>query len=657
MEATTAQIIVLIFSTLLVLGSSILAYLLSINKDKVWFFSYSMMLIIAVQWLSDTGASLVFHTYFLHLSSVILFPSVIFCLFIVYIFNGLKNARQLLYILLTGELGYMVIIGLLALLGSVPAYINLGWPWVSNHIFSTLAIIVAYFVMISSWPLIHNQKYRILLFIKTFLIIWILLITDTLIFSFGTFYSDPYLYEIIRGNILIRTLITIATAPFITLYIYRKIALGENIEYRSWGDVVSESEHITAIKQSQEKITKLEILEKDLIQKNIDLDEQRKAILNILEDVQHEKNLVTQQADQLRKFQTAASQSNEMMVFADPEGIIEWANQATEAITGFTVKESVGRKAGLLWGKLMSQEWYSNMWKTIKTDKHIFNGEILNHRKNGEKFTSMISIYPLLDDLGEVKYFVATQRDITHEKAIDLMKTDFISIASHQLRTPLSAMKWFLEMLLVGDFGQLSKEQKDAVDNIEESNERMIDLVNGLLNISRIESGRIIIEPEPTDIAELTNSVITEVQEKFNSKKQKIALNCESIPLISLDTKLIRQVILNLLTNANKYSQIDGVIEVNITKDDKNITFAIKDTGYGIPETEQNRIFERFFRASNITKRETDGTGLGLYLAKTIISSSGGKIWFVSREGEGTTFFFTLPISGMKPKAGEVRLG
>jgi PAS domain S-box-containing protein len=284
-------------------------------------------------------------------------------------------------------------------------------------------------------------------------------------------------------------------------------------------------------------------------------------------------------------------------------------------------------------------------------------------RKDGTRFPVANMSAPIITN-GQVTGAIVVFRDVTREKEIDRMKTEFISLASHQLRTPLSAIKWYLRMLLDGDAGKLSKEQEDFVRIVDESNERMISLVNDLLNISRIESGRIIIEPHPTDISTLVQDSINELSMKMHEKELVFTVNIQpDMPLVNIDVQLIRHVYMNLLSNAIKYTPLRGTITLKIYRRGDEIVSEIQDTGYGIPKGQQNKVFQKFFRAENAVKYETDGTGLGLYLVKAIIDSSGGKIWFRSPtiqsptgEGTGTTFWFALPIEGVNPKKGEVSL-
>ena len=417
--------------------------------------------------------------------------------------------------------------------------------------------------------------------------------------------------------------------------------------------LAKQNQDLSQAKQSAEEFSKA------ADEKKRSLEEQQHAILNVLEDIAHEKKITEMHAQDLRKFQQAVENASDHIIITDADGLILYANKAAELITGFTEKEVLGKKAGTkeLWGGQMDKEVYEHLWKTIKTDKKPFVGEFNNKRKNGTEYTAKSRISPILDKNGEVQFFVGIETDITKEKNVDRMKTEFISLASHQLRTPLSATKWFSEMLIAGDAGPLNKEQQEFVQNISDSNERMVSLVNALLNISRIESGRIVVDSTPTNLFDIVNEVIKEIESETAKKNIKIIASItENAPKICIDPKLIKEVYKNVITNAIKYSPAESEIIVMISKKDEEMITQISDNGIGIPDEEQSKVFTKFFRANNARQTETDGSGLGLYLAKTIIESSGGKIRFESKENEGTTFWFTLPLKGTKSKKGEVRI-
>lgn len=244
------------------------------------------------------------------------------------------------------------------------------------------------------------------------------------------------------------------------------------------------------------------------------------------------------------------------------------------------------------------------------------------------------------------------KRDIELSRAneklqkLDEVKSNFISIVAHQLRTPLSGIKWTMSMLLSGDMGALNNDQKTFLMKSYESNARMIALVNDMLVADRLQSGRVHYGFQHVDIIDLMDNVLFELSPQ--AAKRNISFKYknkfENLPQAYADPETMRAVLQNLLENAIKYTIEGGKVEIDVVKESDHLLVSIRDNGIGIPEAQAKDVFVKFFRASNAVKQETDGSGLGLYIAKTVIEKNGGKIWFESREGEGSTFYFTVPL-------------
>ena len=262
-----------------------------------------------------------------------------------------------------------------------------------------------------------------------------------------------------------------------------------------------------------------------------------------------------------------------------------------------------------------------------------------------------VSVMPIMIEGQKTDNLVALH-DITQMKLVEKMKSEFVTVAAHQLRTPASATKWTTKMLLDGDLGELTKEQKEAVEKAYIANNKMINLVNALLNVSQIEDGKYVSKLVLAEIEPMILFAINNQEEAIKTKNLRIKFQKpeQELPKIMIDKEKMEIAISNLIDNAIRYTPANGIVIIAIIKKDKEIEIQIKDTGYGIPQSDHSKVFSKFFRADNIMKIYTEGTGLGLFIAKNIIEAHGGEIRFESEQNKGSSFYFTVPI---KEKFGE----
>jgi len=236
-------------------------------------------------------------------------------------------------------------------------------------------------------------------------------------------------------------------------------------------------------------------------------------------------------------------------------------------------------------------------------------------------------------------------------RVLDRMKSEFVSLVTHQLRTPLSGIKWSLSMLLDNDLGPLTAEQRTYIMKTYESNERMIALINNMLQADRLESGTVQFEFIPTQLKHLLDNVMIDMQPL--AKRKEVALTYgtrEDSPDVPIDPKNMRMVLQNLIENAVKYTPRGGTVTVEVFNRGSFVELKVADTGIGIPADQQKNIFKRFFRAPNAVRTETEGSGLGLYIVENVVRKHSGSIRFTSEAGKGTIFFVTLPIIHTAPK-------
>ncbi len=401
------------------------------------------------------------------------------------------------------------------------------------------------------------------------------------------------------------------------------------------------AKNISPIKQTESQLR--EALN-NLAEQQENMELNQRAMVNMLEDIDIQKKIATKGEEETK---TILENIADAVIVLDKHQHIKIVNKAALKLTKYK-QEDLLEKA------------YSSKIKIIEEKKEVpytqyldetYKGEVVVSEnkyylltKENEKISVSISSAPYLDKNSNVEKCIIVIKDVTRTKQIEKMKDEFVSIASHQLRTPLTTIKWHTEIM--EDFKkELPKEILPSVNFISEASERLIHLVAELLDVSRIDTGRnFTIEKKGNDLVELIAKIIegTKMLASNDEVKVNYEYNKKDSYKIPVDDFKISEAISNVVTNAIKYSKEGGNVNIKLHKDNEYAYIEITDDGLGIPKNEQSRIFERFYRAKNAMTQE--GTGLGLYITKSIIEAHSGELSFVSTEGKGTTFTIKLPI-------------
>ncbi len=387
------------------------------------------------------------------------------------------------------------------------------------------------------------------------------------------------------------------------------------------------------------------------------------AVVINLRDI-NERKLIEQTVDQEKAEDEALLASiGDGIVATDKDEKITLVNKAFEEMLGWREKEAVGKRTIEI--LKMQDDSGDKIAKTERplqmaiAKKRKITATHYLIRKDNTRFPALIVATPIILD-GQIVGGIKVFHDVTREKEIDQAKTEFVSLASHQLRTPLTIINWSIEMLTKKTTGTLNPKQKKYVSEVYKASKRMVDLTNSLLTISRLELGKITVENEKIDLILSVKQAIAELSLQIKQKelhvKENYSLDKKTNTMLESDPKLLNMVFQNIISNAVKYTPPKGNISIEVSKekDNKHFSVEIGDNGYGIPKSEQDKIFSKLFRASNIQEYDQQGTGLGLYIVKAVVDRLGGSVNFKSEEKKGTTFFIKLPFKSPKNKKNDI---
>ncbi len=353
------------------------------------------------------------------------------------------------------------------------------------------------------------------------------------------------------------------------------------------------------------------------------------------------------------KLRLVVEQSPSSIVITDKNGTIEYVNPAFERISGYSFAEAVGQNPRVLKSGKTPESAFKQLWATIISGR-VWRGEFINKKKNGELYDENVLILPIKDSTGEITNFAAVKENISEIKKAkreaenaNRAKSDFLSQMSHELRTPLNAINGFSQLMLKSKKNPLNEKQKSMTEQIHTAGNHLLSLINEILDLARIESREFALSVENVDPKIVINECLSLISPLAQEKQIEIVNNCEceSLPYLKADLVRVKQVLLNFLSNAVKYNRPNGKIIIDTDESESGfLKFIISDTGIGIPVEKQQDIFTPFSRAVD-NPDEIEGTGIGMAITSQLVEKMGGDLGFDSQLGQGSTFWFMLPVS------------
>jgi PAS domain S-box-containing protein len=361
--------------------------------------------------------------------------------------------------------------------------------------------------------------------------------------------------------------------------------------------------------------------------------------------------------EKLRLLKRAVDQSPVSIIITNQKGIIEYVNPKFSKITGFTSEEAIGQSPGILKSGHHSDLFYKELWDRINSGNDWY-GEMMNKKKSGEFYWENVLISPMTDENSAITHFVGIKEDITEKKAMignlitakekaeenDRLKTAFLHNISHEIRTPLNAIVGFSTFLKDKN---LTDEQRETYSNIIiSSNDHLLSVIDGIMKISHIEAGQVSINKTEADVSKIINILYNQFKPQAIKKNLAFILDdkIEKGTMLVTDEGKLRQILVNLLENAMKFTD-KGYIEMGCRMNEKFIEFIIEDTGIGVPEEEQEKIFERFYQAKKSNSRIYSGAGLGLSISSGYAELLGGRLTVKSTPGKGSVFTLSIPMN------------